>query len=119
MEISSKEDFKVAFDKIPDYKIRKEKVSPVFEKLAFSLERKNCEFSHHQQGWIDLNTNKIIKYNRIGDDKTFWWSKNIIFLDGGDREAACDASRDNAQPQVLSVFFTISTFSSSIYTFSF
>ena len=27
MEISSKEDFKVAFDKIPDYKIRKEKVS--------------------------------------------------------------------------------------------
>ena len=29
MEISSKEDFKVAFDKIPDYKIRKEKVSLV------------------------------------------------------------------------------------------
>ena len=26
MEISSKEEFKVAFDKIPDYKIRKEKV---------------------------------------------------------------------------------------------
>ena len=47
MEISSKEDFKVAFDKIPDYKIRKEKVSPVFEKLAFSLERKNCECISH------------------------------------------------------------------------
>ena len=27
MEISSKEEFKVAFDKIPDYKIRKEKVN--------------------------------------------------------------------------------------------
>ena len=32
MEISSKEDFKVAFDKIPDYKIRKEKVSFVVVK---------------------------------------------------------------------------------------
>ena len=32
MEISSKEDFKVAFDKIPDYKIRKEKVSLVVVK---------------------------------------------------------------------------------------
>ena len=33
MEISSKEDFKVAFDKIPDYKIRKEKVSCVVVKV--------------------------------------------------------------------------------------
>ena len=30
MEISSKEEFKVAFDKIPDYKIRKEKVNEVW-----------------------------------------------------------------------------------------
>ena len=76
MEISSKEDFKVAFDKIPDYKIRKEKVSFVVIELDTSLERDNCE-------WIQFFLSDYVN------------SFNLL-PDGGDGKAAGDAGWHNA-----------------------
>jgi len=54
MEISSKEDFKVAFDKIPDYKIRKEKMEETERQLVMLADTMRTHRLKKKEIYIEL-----------------------------------------------------------------